>query len=121
VWNESCLTVGSCLASVIAGGGGPNILSGGGGVSTIFAKPAFQAGVTGLSGANREVPDVALNAAVFHDSTAICVADQQSNPNCVPVNNQFSVALVGGTSVAAPSFAGIMALVNQVTGSRQGE
>jgi hypothetical protein len=120
-WNESCLTVSSCLASVIAGGGGPNILSGGGGVSTIFAKPAFQAGVTGLSGPNREVPDVALNAAVFHDSTTLCVADQQSTPNCVPnTAGNFSVALVGGTSVAAPSFAGIMALVNEVAG-RQGE
>jgi hypothetical protein len=121
VWNESCLSVNSCLASVIAGGGGPNILSGGGGVSTIFAKPAFQSGVTGLSGANREVPDVALNAAVFHDSTTLCVADQQSTPNCVPnMAGNFSVALVGGTSVAAPSFAGIMALVNEVAG-RQGE
>jgi hypothetical protein len=120
-WNESCLTVGSCLASVTSGGGGPNILAGGGGVSTIFAKPVFQAGVTGLSGPNREVPDVALNAAVFHDSTTLCVADQQSTPNCVPnTAGNFSVALVGGTSVAAPSFAGIMALVNQVAG-RQGE
>ena len=121
VWNESCLTANACFADVINAGAGPNILAGGGGASTIFVKPAFQTGVTGLSGLNREVPDVALNAAVFHDSTAICVADQQGSPNCVPVNNQFSVALVGGTSVAAPSFAGIMALVNQVTGSRQGE
>jgi hypothetical protein len=122
VWNESCLTVGSCLASVIAGGGGPNILAGGGGASTIFAKPAFQTGVTGIPTANfRVVPDVALNAAVFHDSTALCVADQQSTPNCVPnISGEFSVALVGGTSVAAPSFAGIMALVNEVAG-RQGE
>jgi hypothetical protein len=120
VWNESCLTVSTCFADIIANNGGPNILSGGGGVSTIFAKPAFQSGVTGLSGANREVPDVALNAAVFHDSTTLCVADQQSLPNCVPSAGKFSVALVGGTSVAAPSFAGIMALVNEVAG-RQGE
>lgn len=121
VWNESCLTVGTCFPDVTANGGGPNILAGGGGASTIFAKPAFQTGVTGLSGSNREVPDVAFNAAVFHDSTAVCVADQQQTPNCVPnTAGNFSVALVGGTSVAAPSFAGIMALVNEVAG-RQGE
>ena len=122
VWNESCATVATCAADVIAGGGGPNILAGGGGASTIFVKPAFQAGVTGIPAANfRVVPDVSLNAAVFHDSTALCVADQQTTPNCVPNNaGNFSVALVGGTSVAAPSFAGIMALVNEVAG-RQGE
>ena len=119
VWNESCATVAACFADVIAAGAGPNILAGGGGASTIFAKPAFQTGVTGNF---RAVPDVSLNAAVFHDSTALCVADQAPAANqCIQAGGQFFVLLVGGTSVAAPSFAGIMALVNQATGQRQGE
>jgi hypothetical protein len=122
VWNESCATVATCAADVIAGGGGPNILAGSGGASTIFAKPAFQAGVSGIPAANfRAVPDVSLNAAVFHDSTALCIADQvPPAKQCIQAGTSFFVLLVGGTSVAAPSFAGIMALVNQVAG-RQGE
>jgi Pro-kumamolisin, activation domain/Bacterial Ig-like domain (group 3) len=120
VWNESCATQSSCLASVTSGGGGPNILAGSGGASIIFPKPAFQSGVTGLSGANREVPDVALNAAVFHDPTVLCVDDQLPPGGCANPGN-FFILPVGGTSVASPSFAGIMALVNQATGERQGE
>jgi hypothetical protein len=122
VWNESCATVATCAADVIAAGGGPNILAGSGGASIIFPKPAFQAGVSGIPAANfRAVPDVSLNAAVFHDSTALCIADQApAAKQCIQAGTSFFVLLVGGTSVAAPSFAGIMALVNQVAG-RQGE
>jgi hypothetical protein len=118
VWNESCATQATCLASVTAGGGGPNILAGSGGASTIFPTPAFQTGVPGLSGTKRETPDVSLNAAVFHDPAALCLDDQGSN--CTNPAN-FTIFTVGGTSVASPSFTGIMALVNQATGERQGE
>lgn len=122
VWNESCATQSSCLASVTSGGGGPNILAGSGGASIFFTKPAFQSGVAGLSGPNREVPDVSLNAAVFHDPAVLCVDDQlpPGNTGCADPGN-FFILTVGGTSVASPSFAGVMALVNQATGQRQGE
>jgi hypothetical protein len=123
VWNESCVS-GKCSANLQ-----PNILAGGGGASSsaLFGKPPFQSGVNGIpTDGHRDVPDVALNAAVFHDPTVLCVQDLQDQlgGSCVPNSQgQFSVLTVGGTSVAAPSFAGIMALVNQkiALGTRQGE
>jgi subtilase family serine protease len=60
VWNESC-TAGTCPA------GAPPLAAGGGGVSTIFLKPSWQSGVTGIpSDGMRDQPDVSLTAA-FHD------------------------------------------------------
>jgi hypothetical protein len=117
-WNESCATQAACLASVTAGGGGPGIGAGGGGASTIFPTPPFQTNVTGLSGTKREVPDVAFNSALFHDPAVLCLDDQGTS--CANPAN-FFIFTAAGTSVAAPSFAGIMALVNQATGERQGE
>ena len=43
----------------------------------------------------------------------LCVPDQQTG--------QFFIFLVSGTSASAPSFAGVMALVNQAIGARQGQ
>jgi hypothetical protein len=124
VWNESCVS-GGCSANLQ-----PNISAGSGGASSsvLFGKPAFQGGVNGIpADGHRDVPDVALNAAAGHDPVVICVLDiqeQLGGGSCVPnAQGQFSVLPVGGTSVAAPSFAGIMALVIQKVGigSRQGE
>ena len=89
----------------------------GGGASTLFAKPSWQQG-TGVPADNaRDVPDVSLDASVHHEGYLICSAG-----SCV---NGFrdasaSLNLVGGTSVAAPTFAGIVALINQKTNSTQG-
>jgi len=105
VWNESC------LASDCSN---PNILAGGGGFSIFFSKPAWQVPLTPSDGW-RDVPDVSLTAA-GHDPYLLCL--QRS---CEPdANGNFSFAEVFGTSASAPSFAGIMALVNQVQASRQG-
>jgi subtilase family serine protease len=98
----------------------------GGGVSTIFSKPVWQTGVPNIpNDGKRDVPDVSLNAAANHDPVVICVADiqsQQGGLTCEPnAQGQFSVMPIGGTSVAAPSFASIMALVNQSQQARQGE
>ncbi|MGB0035100.1 MAG: Ig-like domain repeat protein, partial [Candidatus Acidiferrales bacterium] len=121
VWNESCATANQCEPEVIADGVGPNILAGGGGASIFFPKPVWQTGVAGIPAANfRVVPDVSLHAAVFHDGTVLCIASLQAS--CVEDNTgAFSLILVGGTSVAAPSFAGVMALVNEKTGQAQGQ
>ncbi len=116
VWNESCTT--SCPASL-----GPNILAGGGGVSLDFTQPSWQTGVTGIppSGNARYVPDIAFSAAVNNDPYLLCFqASCEMNPA------QF--AAVGGTSASTPSFAGVMALVDQkmslgaegASGARQG-
>ena len=84
--------------TAVAGG----ILGGGGGVSTVFPKPYWQVGTTPNDN-GRDVPDLALAAAVYEI------------PYVILVNGKLEG--VGGTSCAAPSFAGIMGLVNQATGA----
>ncbi len=109
-WNESC-TAAQCGANA-------NIWAGGGGASIYFSpKPSWQAGVTGIPNDNaRDLPDVSLMAA-GHDPYLLCVEG-----SCVPnAQNLISFWAVSGTSASAPSFAAIMALVNQKMGSRQGQ
>ena len=115
VWNESCTT--SCPASL-----GPNILAGGGGVSVDFPKPTWQGGVTGIpADSARDVPDIAFSAGVNNDPYLLCF-----QASCAANPPQF--AAVGGTSASTPSFAGVMALVDQkmslgaegASGARQG-
>jgi hypothetical protein len=101
VWNESC-TVAQC------GPNSANILAGGGGVSAILQKPAWQSPTLfpSLNIPNdgfRDMPDISLTAA-SHDPYLLCLFD-----SCA---NNF-IFFVSGTSAAAPSFAGIMALVDQ--------
>ncbi len=105
VWNESCT------------GSGCGLWAGGGGSSIFFSKPAWQTGVPGIpSGGARDVPDVSLTAA-GHDPYLLCLEG-----SCVPDSNgQFFVYFVSGTSASAPSFAGIMALVDQQMNGRQGQ
>ena len=86
-------------------GGGNGLLASGGGASSLYGKPAWQAAPGVPAGNNRWVPDVALSAAT-HDSYLV-VQDG-------------GLYGVGGTSAASPSFAGIMALVVQKRGQRQG-
>ena len=93
VWNESAIN------------GGKGLWASGGGVSAVYAQPAWQAEVSGARAANgmRAVPDVALSAA-DHDGY-------------MTVENG-SFAIVSGTSASAPSFAGIMALVVEGQGGK---
>jgi hypothetical protein len=101
VWNESC-TAAQC-------GQNANIAAGGGGASTLFSKPSWQAGVSGIPNDNaRDLPDVSLTAA-SHDPYLICWEG-----SCVPDSQgQIFLYFVAGTSASAPSFAGVMALVDQ--------
>ena len=86
VWNES------------AANSGQGLWASGGGASHVYAQPGWQAAVVdaGASNGMRAVPDVALSAAA-HDGYII--------------NENGSTWVISGTSAAAPSFAGIMALV----------
>lgn len=112
VWNESCTTA-TCPSGTT-----PSLYAGSGGASVLFTKPSWQSGVSGIPNDNaRDLPDVALNAAVDHDPYLICLRQSCQ----VNSQGQISLELVGGTSAAAPAFAGIMALVNQKTGAKQGQ
>lgn len=109
VWNESC-TVAQC------GSSNAGLWATGGGVSTLFTKPSWQTGVAGIpNDGARDVPDVSLTAA-GHDYYLLCVDN-----SCQVTNGQFSFQGVSGTSAAAPSFAGIVALLDQKAGARQGQ
>jgi pseudomonalisin len=103
VWNESSYTAGATNNSLLAGSGG---------VSELYATPPWQTGTgvpTSDPGANaqhhRYLPDVSLSAA-GHDGYLIYQEGQ--------------LELVGGTSAAAPSFAGLMAIIDQYSGGRNG-
>ncbi len=103
--------------------------AGGGGASTIFSKPSWQSGTGVPSDGKRDVPDIALNAAVVHDPYLICSQDFfngvagvtscangfRSSSTNTAYNNV--VDGIGGTSAGAPTFAGILALINQATSS----
>ena len=85
----------------------------GGGASILYPKPAWQSGPGVPSGGQRDVPDVSLNAAALHDAY-IMYYNGGSN-SFEPIYNA-----VGGTSVAAPAFAGLVALAVQHAGTRLG-
>jgi hypothetical protein len=111
-WNDSCAQhgVSSCQS-----GTGLDIIAGSGGVSSIYAKPPWQAGKGVPNDNHRDLPDVSLFASNgFNDSFYImCQRDATSTSSCSLVNFGFTFQGAGGTSISAPAFAGIMALVNQ--------
>jgi subtilase family serine protease len=106
---------------------GGTLSAGGGGASTIFGKPSWQSGTGVPADGKRDVPDIALNASPAHDSSLIC-SQAFFNSATPPINltsctNGFrasdnkTLEGIGGTSVGAPTFAGILALVNEATHS----
>jgi subtilase family serine protease len=102
----------------------PGFASSGGGASTVFGKPSWQAGTGVPADGKRDVPDIALNASFVHDPYLICSQDEitRNDPGATSCANGFrdsknNFAGVGGTSAGAPTFAGILALINQATGS----
>jgi subtilase family serine protease len=103
VWNDTSTTAG--------------IAASGGGASKLFTKPVWQTGENVPNDGFRDTPDVSLSASANHDGYLMC-----SGGDCV---NGFrdtdnTVDLAGGTSVAAPTFAGIIALLNQHSDTTQG-
>jgi len=92
---------GSYVGEIVWKSGGQGTPTGpvgsGGGSSVIWAKPGYQQGL-GASPFERDVPDVALNA------------DENTGYD-IYVNG--AVATTGGSSAAAPLWAGFAALVNE--------
>jgi subtilase family serine protease len=76
----------------------------GGGVSVLVGKPAYQVAPGVPAGGMRAVPDVALLASPATSGYVIVIT--------LPGEVQ-QVMIVGGTSVATPNWAGIVALLNQ--------
>ena len=88
-----------------------------------YAKPSWQTGTGVPSDGKRDIPDVSFYASSgFYTGSfyIVCEADQTDGVYCDQDPQDLEFLGVGGTSASTPSFAGIMALVNQKTASRQG-
>jgi subtilase family serine protease len=83
----------------------------GGGYSVLFDKPSYQAGF--VAGTKRGVPDVAMDA---DPNTGMRVGVTQQFLN----GTYYSEYRAGGTSLAAPLFAGVQALTSQAQNRRLG-
>ncbi|HKV23920.1 MAG TPA: Ig-like domain repeat protein [Candidatus Acidoferrum sp.] len=127
-WNDSCAANATSANLNTICSSPNNIVGGGGGVSSVYTKPAWQSGINPngvASGTNsRFVPDVSLFASDGPKSQSfylVCEADalhSGSKPSCAS-SGSFSFLGAGGTSASSPAFAAIMALINQNNG-RQG-
>ncbi len=78
----------------------------GGGTSVVFAKPAYQ---SGLSGDFRQVPDISMNADPETGNEIIVT------PDSIPGHQKF-VEVFGGTSLSCPMFSALWAIANQAAG-----
>jgi len=115
---------------VAAGSGGPSGCATGvpatnlvvGGTCQGYAKPAWQTGVPGIPNDGvRDLPDISLFAAngVWGHYLVFCFTDPfNGGAPCVGPPSNWAGG--GGTSFSTPILAGIQALVNQKTGSAQG-
>ena len=83
----------------------------GGGASTLFGQPGYQAGIT-PAGA-RGVPDVAMDGDV---TTGMLIGETQIFPEGV----HYDQYRIGGTSLSSPLFAGMTALAFQHAGGGVG-
>ena len=144
VWNQSTTLDTTVNANIPALDmkNNTNITAGGGGASTCstntststangtctsgYPKPSWQRGAGVPSSGERDIPDVSLFAGAGMDGAAwlVCTDDTFTQGTTTYTENctgtQFAFAGFGGTSTSAPAFAGVLALVQQKTGSRLG-
>jgi subtilase family serine protease len=113
--------------------GSQNMIAGSGGASSAalypngsgqgYPKPAWQAGTGVPADGVRDLPDVSLFAANGYNYSyfPICALPGDCSSTNLNSNGTEVVTAVGGTSISSPSMAAIQALVNQSTGSWQGQ
>lgn len=112
-WNDT-------TADIAAGSG---FAASGGGASIFFAKPTWQTGTGVPADGQRDVPDLSVAASPNHDGYLICSEDGSNSsiqPSCTAgfrTGTGGTFTVVGGTSVAAPTFLAILSLINQQLGS----
>lgn len=87
------------------GDAGTQFQGSGGGLSRLVPRPGYQVGVPGI-GSYRGVPDVAADAA---PQTGMAVVTSTGN-------GAYTITGGGGTSAAAPFWAGLVALADQYAG-----
>jgi subtilase family serine protease len=115
---------GAPYITTLAGGGGPSrcALSNGSGGCKGYPKPTWQSIYGNTNDHVRDVPDVSLFSAgpVWGHGYIVCFSDPQYDFNtpCTAFPRRYIYGY--GTSFASPIMAGIQALVNVATSSRQG-
>ncbi len=126
--------------NIAAGSGGPSNCSintstdtTAGTCTSGYPKPVWQTGTGVPNDQARDLPDVSLlaGAGLYGASWAVCDGSTagtdstgtiEGTANCVAdATGAFFIDGFGGTSTAAPAFAGILAMVVQKTGQRQGQ
>ncbi len=122
-WNDDSASIGQQYGALYA------LSSGGGGISTLTARPSWQTGVPGIpSGSFRLVPDVSLASSAEYAPYLYCTSDTSSwnNGQKASCNSGFrdsssgDLTAAGGTSFATPIFAGMLAMIEQKEGSSLG-
>ncbi len=118
----------SGFLDTVGGGGGASkcTTSDGANVSSCsggYAKPSWQTGIAGIPGDGvRDLPDVSFLAAngFLGTSYLMCVSVSGACVTSRTLTTEPTAQEVGGTSVGTPAMAGVMALINQKTGTQQG-
>jgi subtilase family serine protease len=92
--------------------------SGGGGESVLTSRPTWQSGVPGIpAGSRRLVPDISLASSADNAGYLFCSSDPDTGitGSCSTGfrdSGGVFLTVAGGTSFAAPIFAGMLALIN---------
>lgn len=113
-WNDTAADLASSGGTISASGGGASIF---------FAKPTWQTGTGVPADGKRDVPDLSIAASPNHDGYLVCSEDGANGAIQATCTSGFRTGsggnfnVVGGTSVGAPTFAAILALINQSLGT----
>jgi len=108
-WNE-----GSPSSGIVAGGGG---------TSAHYARPTWQSSYPGIPAGNyRLVPDIALQSSIASPGFLVCSSDaaligqEGQTSSCASglTGSNHTYTIAGGTSFAAPIFAGFIAILNEL-------
>lgn len=115
----------SGFVDTVGGGGGKsNCINGNGqtvaSCTTGYPKPSWQAGVTGAGDGRRDIPDVSFFASSGFLGSAYLICVSANGACTYSATSEPVYQEVGGTSVASPAMAGVMALINQKSGYAQG-
>jgi subtilase family serine protease len=128
-WNDSTTQNGAVSGNIPVTGKNASITAGSGGMSSCatgsgstcagYSKPSWQAG-TGIHDSDgvRDIPDVSLMSGNGYTPATWLICDT-ANP-CTSITSSGGYDGYGGTSTAAPAFAGILALVQQSVAQNTG-
>jgi pro-kumamolisin-like protein/Big-like domain-containing protein len=113
-WNDTTFNLTQTDGTIGASGGGASIY---------FTKPTWQTGTGVPNDGKRDVPDLALTTSPDHDGYLFCSEDGPNGTIQSSCTVGFrdgaggNLAVVGGTSAAAPTFSAILTLIEQDLGS----